>query len=197
MTYRLVTSADIEHTLSPLAVEVYDALREEHPDDHSLDRFQVGFTHIPGEFGVHSIADDSSQVLVMSTSLRGLSTQRYGRFVRVAGPFVTYLPKRHFQKVLQAFIWGHECAHLMQESAAHRKLYGVITPYTGAALEDYVLSDEEVNADFMAMRALAHTSVAAEVSLQVPHQDPCDWREWQADQRRKFDQMIQVVGSQR
>lgn len=187
--YRTVTIPEIERKLSPLAVEVYDILREQHPDDHTLDHFLVDFTSIPREFGVHSISDDSSQLLVMSTSLIGLSPEKYKRFSRVAGPAVEFLPKRYFRTMLQAFIWGHECAHLMQEGAAHKKLYGAIAPYADRALEDYLLSDEETNADFMAIRALAHTSVAAEVSIRVPFQDPGEWREWQIEQRQKYTQL--------
>ncbi len=175
----MLTPEVIRNKLSPVADEVHSAIIDQHPNIHELLNINARLVDFPDVFGVFNLpnGDDGSHLLVMSTSTAGIERydSRFSRVVKFDNP---NLSKKNRLKLHQAYVFGHELAHYIQGSLGHELVYGALETHSGD--EDYINSDEEINADYISVRALASTRSGKFYGLIHPSHPPCDWRKWGA-----------------
>jgi hypothetical protein len=104
-------------------------------------------------------------------------------------------------ELLRFIGFAHELGHLVQDDSAQMlHFFGETIPDATegdvvAELDspqkyaDYVNRESEINADYIGRSILANTQIGAMLGIELPEQEPKDWRQWAQDHMLQAEEL--------
>jgi hypothetical protein len=159
----------------------FTALREASIKFNPNSNFISGGQTADGELMLHIGTEESA----ITPRIKSRITERFGLPENQEFPDGFY----------KLFVLAHEIGHVIQMDPLFQDFYG---PYDSTVIdaqkkyEEYVYSENEVLADFIACQIISNSEIGAALGILPPTEEPQEWRQW-GDSHR-VDKTLELYG---